>query len=226
VPLAELALTDTATARSVLGLIDSSQDALIQLLINAVSEAMSHEIRRPVHYRAGIVERVPGFGGCRLRVSGRPILSIASIDLLDIDGTVIETYASDSYEIEDSDGLLGMIYRPAGWPDTARQNAGFTLKPMPGTERSSIQVTYTAGWITPFQANALEHGTSLGTRTLPYDLEYGCLESVASLWRRRGHDLARLSESTQDGEQISYEAKEGILLRSTIKLCERYRGYA
>lgn len=227
-PLAELALTDTVTARSHLGITGTGEDVLIQFLVNAVSEAMSHEIRRPVHYRTDTVERVPGFGGCRLRVTGRPLLAITSVELVDIDGsTVLETYSAGSYEIEDSEGLLGSIYRPTGWPDTAQHVAGIVGKSLPGTERSAIQVTYDSGWITPYQASATEYvGGPLGTRSLPYDLEYACLESMISLYRRRGHDLARLAESTQDGEQVSWDSKEGILTKGTASICKRYRSYS
>ena len=229
-----LTLTDTAKAEVSIAAADSTQDALVQEKINAISRAMSRESGRLFHQTVGFVERVPGLGGPRLYVNRRPLISITEIALLDQAGSVVHTYDPTEYEIEqdraaEEAGAQGIIYRQAGWPDTARRWAGFTGKVMAGTEHASIRVTYTGGWITPYQASAsspdVYPGGPLGTRTLPEDLEQACLDSFVSLWKRRGHNQAVQAESNEQ-VNVSYESKNGILLRSTIDVCRKYKTWS
>lgn len=220
-PLTSYALTELDTALSEVGA-TSAQNTLVTRLINAVSRAMSKEAGRPFHYQTGIVERVPGFGGYRLLVERRPVLTLTSIELLAMDGTVADTYETDSYEIEDAS--LGFIYRELGWPDTARATAGFSGGIVPGSERKSLRVTYTAGYITPFQASV--SGGSLGTRTLPEDLEEACLWSVVDLYSRRGH--SRNQGSVSDGKQSTNyrNTTGGILTPETIQVVRKFKDLA
>lgn len=182
-------LTIAATVAAELGV--SAADLRLPRLISAASDAICRHLNRPsVHNQAGYVETVPGHGRPRLLLSLTPVLSVASIVMPD--GS---TLGASEYSIEDAD--LGILRRDAGWPSTALILPGMVQQdPVPGTEKRSIVVTYTGGWVTPFQG---------GTRTLPYDLEEACVQTVVD-WYRRGPDSRAIANEALGDYSVSYFA--------------------
>lgn len=202
-PLTSHALTLTDTVKAELGISGASLDAVIERLINAASE----EIERVAGGRH--FERVTNQqdmvelrGSTKLVLPRAPIVSISAIAELDIQGNVSTTYASTGYRVDDS--LTGIVERPEGWESTAQLAWGVRGHLLPGSERPSIRVTYTAGWITPWQADANYPGGAVGTRDLPYPLEQACIEAASHLYARRGGSSAIKSEKLGDAS-VTYQ---------------------
>jgi len=83
------ALTTFATVRDELGLTGTDQQATIERLINAVSEAMEVAAGgRHFDFESGRVEKVRGYGDFRLVLSRPPVISISGIVLLNMDRTL------------------------------------------------------------------------------------------------------------------------------------------
>lgn len=227
--LSAAALTTLATVKDELDISGTSSDGKLERLINAVSDAFATEATRVFQYDAAIVEKVKGHGTERILVSRSPLKAITAIALLDQDGTVADTYDSDTYEIESEDG--GIIYRATGWVWSAQTShaTGINVRKLPGTERRSIRVTYGAGWITPEQA---------GTRDLPYDIEEAVIRQVVHLWKTR-NDAAGASGAAIVSEKlgdyaVAYAAPDGtawggggtaILLPAVAAVARRYRRF-
>lgn len=186
--LAANALTTLLVAKDELGIrpSDASEDEAIERRIDVASQLVAKHVGRALHYGAGIVEKVAGFGGQRLFLSRTPVLSVASVTL---DG---EEVSSDSFSIEEAG--TGILYREAGWRWTATLAPGLVGPVgMAGREALLYSVTYTGGWVTrPQVAGVL-------TLTLPADIEQACLFTVVQLWRMRGR-YRNLDVETKESE--------------------------
>lgn len=196
------ALTTVRSLEEELDLEPGTDSGALERAIKAASAEIARVTGRVLYRVADAVDRVASYGGYELLVPRAPIVSVTSVERLGDDGTSVEeTYATSTYHISDSDA--GILYRSSGWPWTSSQRSGVTNLPVAGQERPSIRVTYTAGWITPYQASAT--GGSVGTRDLPYDLEEACLIAAASRYRSRGRDRAVVSERLGP-ESVRYAA--------------------
>jgi hypothetical protein len=82
-------------------------------------------------------------------------------------------------------------------------SAGIAYDPYPGSEKRSIMVTYTGGYVTPEQNRI----TPSLTITLPSSLEGLCIEGVVTKFRDRGVNKAITSEKLLGG--IGAEYKRG-----------------
>ena len=188
---------------------DTSQDALIERLINAASEAIENYCDR--HFeKAQVTERLAGYGRSRIVLSRTPVLQIVSVS---VNGSVLP---ADSYMLEDAE--TGFLYRLDGvWPWTARYMSGtITSIQQPGSEERSIEVTYIGGYVLPKDDSAAT------PRTLPYIIEQACIATVASMYRRRGSDLNILRESLQSA-MVAYALQE--LPEIVKKWLEPYRRF-
>ena len=191
-------------------------------LISAASEAIRRYLNRPrVHYSAAFVEVVtPHLATPRLVLGLCPVGAIASVVLAD--GTVVT--ASD-YSVEDSDA--GFLYRSTGWTWSGLLRAGLLYAdPAVGTEKPAITVTYAGGWVTPVQA--VSAGWVGPARSLPYDLEEACVQTVVSLYRKGGADQTIASEALGD-YSVSYRTPNigvgagGIMPDSVLAILDSYR---
>jgi hypothetical protein len=193
-------LTLPATVAEDLG-VDAS-DPKLPRLIGAASGAIRTYLNRPqLHFSAAYVERLPGLiKQVRLLLGLTPVVAVASVVLPD--GSSLG--ASD-YTLEDTE--LGALYRSVGWPYTGLVHAGLLYDaPAVGTEKKSIVVTYSGGWVTPVQAA----GGGSPTRTLPYEIEEACIATVTSLYRGKGRDSAVASEALGD-YSVSYRAPNSLI---------------
>ena len=165
---------------------DTQNDEYIERLIKAATDAIERYCQRHFSYQEGIVETVAGFGTSFILVSRTPLLTVQDIRILGV--SIGANLDPSEYEIFDADS--GSIYRQAGWPWSAQTRGDITRDPLPGTERKRIEVTYTGGFVTPDQ----EMDLSI-SRTLPYDLEQICIDTVVVMYRERGENKAITSES-------------------------------
>lgn len=196
------ALTTFDAARDYVGL--STEDtsagrAALEHTITAVSSACAKvagfvdDSGDPTwHYRDEIVERLASRGGPKFILSTVPIDSIESVELIDrATGSVVSTLDTTSYRIDHARAGIVEIDAPGS---AYLSNTASGFEDMTPAARL-IEVEYTAGWVTPEQERVTAGGSGALTRTLPYEIETACLESVASNWRRRGQDKNIVSES-------------------------------
>lgn len=181
------ALTTLATVLDELGLASDSgaQDARLERYINAASDFVASYCDRTFHRTDSIAESGRGYGQTLLRLSRRPVVSIASVA---INGT-----ATTDYTLEDA--ARGLLYRSTGWPWQPARMPSLSFSVVPGTEAPDVVVTYNGGFVTPAQVAA---GT-FATRTLPYDLEDAVVQLVMTRWRNRGRDMRVVAESYGEG---------------------------
>jgi len=198
--MADSDLTLAATAAEALGV--SPSDTKLPRIIGAASEAIASYIGRRLHYAATNVERLAGYvDQVRLYLGVTPVLSVAQVVLPD--GSVL-TEAGDDFALEDAAAL----YRASGWPFTGLVRAGLLYDmPAVGTEKRGIVATYAGGWVTPAQA-ALGNWTG-PARSLPFELEEACLQTVAALYAKQGADQTISSESL-GAYSVSYRLPSAI----------------
>lgn len=157
------ALTTVATVKTALGITGSDDDALIERLINAASNAIEQYCNRKFA-RSSVTEKVPGYGRTRLVVSRTPIDTGETITV-SYDGDEVD---ADDYEVENADA--GFLYAPGGWLWTAPALPGAVYHPLPGHERKLYEVTYTGGYQLPKDS---------GSNTkLPEDIQQACIDLV------------------------------------------------
>ena len=145
------------------------------------------------------MERYAPPRGERLVLDVAPIKS-ATTPTVTVDGT-----ATTAFEVEDRQ--LGFLRLAGGWGGESYERAvdgSVSLATVPGTARRVVEVTYTAGY-----------------SPVPPDLEQACIETVVSLWRRRGVD-ARSSTYDQANEAIG-RGIYGIIPSSVLPLVNSYR---
>jgi hypothetical protein len=211
--VAAYALTTLAQAKTELGVVVSTHDAVIERLIDTVSSAAAEFCERTLHYQTGIAERVAGYGGQLLYVSRTPIISITSIELLPSSLSVAgtgTTYAATSYTVRNANA--GIIFRQDGWQWTANFAERLTSAPLrPGTEDTRFLVTYAGGYVTRPQG---------GSVNLPPDIEQAVLWGIANLWRHRGREIHAQVE-TEDAATIEW--KSMVLPKASRDLLMPYK---
>lgn len=194
-----------------------SSDARLPRLIAMASAVIASHLGRRCHYGATITEKVKGYGRPRLLLDVTPIVSVASVTL--DDGTVVTDFTREN-------DAAGFLYRRGCWPSTGLTRGGLPPgnDPAPGTEESSITVVYAGGWVTPAQAAAL---VSPPTRTLPYDIEEACIQTVIDRYRGNGRESDLASESLGD-YSVSFRAPDpsrgmgGIIPDRVLPLLAKY----
>ncbi len=192
--LTDHALVTVSTVETELGLTPGAQDALLQRLINSVSEQIKNYCNREFYYEVAREDKVRAYGLTRLTVEKSPIVTLTSIEY---DGATID---SDNYEIEDAS--QGIIYRPDGWLWTASRLSNIERDRLPGTEGPDYDVTYNGGYITQPQED-----DSVGTRSLPYDLEDAALQLISLRYKKIGEDIRMKSEKLMS---YSYTYSDGL----------------
>lgn len=227
-PLATYALTRVHEVREILGITDLSEDRTIERLINGVSYSFASVAGRAFEYNAAAVEDLRGNGGTRLLLRRTPIASITSIATIADDGTSNTAESSSSYRLDNS--AAGSIFRRTGWMSSHNRAYGVMENPLYGGEENYWRVTYAGGYITPYQASSVYPGGSLGTATLPGDIEDAVIDEVVTRFHQKGRNLWAAEERLGD-EMIKWRSDVAAvnqqaridLLPTTVAVANRYR---
>lgn len=192
---------------------DNSQDSVLTRLVNAASEAIERFCCRHFEHETEITEKIAGQGGKILLLSRTPLVEITEVKINDA--------AVTDYSIYDS--KAGMLFRANGWPWSGSAASPFSPDPLPGTERQNIETKYTGGYVTPAQesAAASETPSVVLPRTLPYDLEQFCIDTVVSWYRQRGEDKSIVAEKLMSAS-VQYDRRAGNLPASVAEGLRRY----
>ena len=206
--LAANALTVFATVQAECKLAAGDQTAC-ERLINVASDAIEKYCGRKL-YRHSAAERLAPSGRNRLVLNRRPLVSVESVA---IDGD-----AFTDYEIEDY--ALAYLWRDGKWQTDAPSADGLSYDEEGGGSQRTIVVTYTAGYVTPQQDDP-DATPDPVVRDLPYDLEQAAIETVASMWRRRGVD--RQSLAFAESNRFLGRNVGGVIPDSVLPMLEKYR---
>lgn len=199
-PLTPQALTTLAQLRTELGLASDEGDASqLEARIERASAAIATYLGAPLHYQAGIVERVVGWGAQRLTVTRRPLRAVSEVALMIL--STAEVVDADTYEIEDA--AQGWLLKTGGTWAWTTAGVGLTPDGVAGQERQGYRVTYTGGWITPGLA------TGELVRDLPYDIEEACLQLAVLSWRTKGRDASIRERKLLSGSIKYGDTSEG-----------------
>ena len=207
--LTERALTTLTAVKSELGisLEDTAQDDILIRRINAVSDQIIKYCGRYFHFEQ-VVEKVAGHAGRNILVSRTPIVELVEVKIGDT--TINDAVVGDA--------KAGVLFRRSSWPWSVAKASPYSADPYPGSERQNIEVTYTGGYVTPYQ---VEQDATL-TRTLPYDLEQLVLDAVAGSYLSKGEDKSIVSESLMSAS-YKYDRRSGGLPGSVIEGLNSYR---
>ena len=211
-----MALTTLADLKTYLGITDSSEDDLLNLLIADADAAILGYLDRSIE-QATLTEYYSGDGTTNLLLQQRPVTAITSVHVDSgayagqASGAFASTtewtagedfYAQSVVENESNPGNIIAIKGPGTFTaDGDRQTGGEWPR---GT--GNIKVVYTAGY-----------------STVPGDLAAACRILVAWMWSSRDNGMPVKSEKLGS---YSYTLLEdtGIPELSTIRgLCNRYR---
>jgi hypothetical protein len=212
--VADSDLTLPATVALELGV--EASDPRLPRLIAAASRAIRSALNRQLHYGASISEKTRGYGRPRICLQVTPVITVASVTLLD--GTVL---TPSEYSIESADA--GLLYRSGGFPSTGAFRGG--LPPQTdlasGSEAPTITVVYAGGWVTPAQATS--SGWAGPVRSLPEDLEEACIQLCTNLYRGGGQ-AANVSAESLGDYSVTYadRARVGVLTPAIQELIAPY----
>lgn len=204
--LASNALTRIDDVREYLGVEGSSQDKLLEGLINAASNQIESYCGRSFGREVITAESVAGYGGVRLWVSKFPIDAAEPITIT-LDGFEFD---SDDFAVETH---RGSFYNPSGWPSTAPVVLAANPYRVHGDERAAYLVSYTAGYVLP--------PSGVNGEFLPADIQLACHELVSSMYRRQRRDPSIRSEKLLS-YAVTYEPDAGKLPASVMSLLDSY----
>ena len=181
--LAANALCTLTEVKTELSITVATHDAYLESLINYASTAIENFLNRKLGKVTDKVEKVPGYGGCRIRLSLTPVLSFSEVSIVE---PYLPATPVDISDVTLEDSGAGFLYYRSGWPWTVPLEAGSIVpNPLVGQEQKAIEVKYTGGYILPNDAGP----------TLPADIERACILIVAYEYNRRGQTRGVKSES-------------------------------
>lgn len=179
------ALIDKDLVKDLLGIAGSTDDDLLDTLINSASMTVETFVGRPL--RAQVYqETVPAYGTRHLMLARTPIR--AMFRLFDSTATGEATqYCSTDYRIEDADA--GMLSRDAGFGWTAPVLFQFTEQRQVGQETRPYLAEYAAGY-QALETTSTEFGVTSTGVDLPGDIRLAVAETVKAWWLARRSDPA------------------------------------
>jgi len=177
-------LTTTAAIKGVLGVSSTKFDAEMERLIGAATSAIEEYVQH-VFAKQTYQESVNG--------SDHPLLMLTQTPIISVTTVLCESSPITDFEIHDADA--GILYRAAGWTQSAW--VGWNTEPaaIPLTGKKLYVVTYEAGYITP----------GLPSPNLPPHIEQACIETVVDWYRSSKRDSSVKSKKVGD-LAISYKS--------------------
>lgn len=222
--LATNSLTTLATVRDELRLPDDSLDDTLTRYINAATDAIERHCDRSFYFQSSRIDKLKGQGTQFLVATKTPIITIVTltVDVPVIEGPLVE---GDGFVLQDQ-GTDGIIFREAGWPWRTAIAGPITNDPANGEERDNITLTYDCGYVTPKQVDddqALPVPLNI-VRTLPYDLEDACVQTVVARYFAKGQDQRVKSEKLLSGSVTYRDNAEGSggLPSAVVAILEPY----
>ena len=191
--LSDRALTTLANVKLWLGIDigDTSQDDLLEELINIISDSVQNFIDRDLGLK-NYNEHINGSGSSLINTKNYPITTINEIK---VNGIVLE---SDEYELTSDDAKRGQIYREFGWN---RKGTCAGLNNDFGRQLRNINIDYDAGYVLPVDPQTEQ-------RTLPYDIEGLVKTLISNEFTQITNGVGNLKRLTEGA--LTYEWINGL----------------
>ncbi len=209
-----MALTTRANIKSLIGISDTSLDALIDLLIPQADAIIKGYLHREIE-QATYTEYYDGSGDKVLLLNQTPVQSITSVHL-DSDGYYgdgTDAFPASSALVEGTDFVLrkddatatevsksGILYHTGkGWPRPFSRRQG-QLTSYPGSGMGNIKVVYVAGWA-----------------TVPADIQFAANKVVVSMMQSRKMAGRVESKSIEDYSYTLAGAEDEAGMLDSVK---------
>lgn len=209
-----MALTTRANIKSLIGVSDTSLDALIDLLIPQADAIIKGYLQRDIE-QATYTEYYDGSGDKVLLLNQTPVQSITSVHL-DSDGYYgdgTDAFPASSALVEGTDFVLrkddatatevsksGILYHTGkGWPRPFSRRQG-QLTSSPGSGMGNIKVVYVAGWA-----------------TVPADIQFAANKVVVSMIGERDKAGRLQSENIEDYSYTLVSGEEEAQALDSVK---------
>jgi hypothetical protein len=189
-------LTTLAAVKLEAGISDTSQDALLESLINEVSAAIrlytDRELTRTTHTAESY-----SVNACQyLYLSQYPVQSVSSVTL----GGASQTVNVD-YFMGPTDALVGRLYRPNGWVGSYYSRGTF---PDIYAGARDIVVTYVSGWYLPADPLYVAGASA----SLPFAISYACKRAIISRYRTIVNQAEGVKQYSEGGISTTWFGPE------------------
>lgn len=187
-------LTTLAAVKLEAGISDTSQDTLLEALINSASAAVSAFLDRDLKRSTRTGERYAVNNSQNLFLTNYPVQSITLCTL----GGVAQVLDADIF----LDAPTGKVYRPMGWTGSYYARGTF---PEPFAGAWDILVTYISGYYLPADV-----GYSAGAAaSLPLAIGYAVNRAVVTRLRTILNQADGLKQYSEGGLSMTWFGAEG-----------------
>lgn len=205
-------LCTLADVKTLAGIIDTSQDARLELLINGVSSQIADYCSRNFA-RTTYTETYAAPNRQLLMLRNSPIVSVTSITF---DSTVLT--AGTDYVVTPEYQTWGAIYRETGWIGYPINREYLTSDPVAG--KRVITAVYIAGYYLPADP-AYSPGAAA---SLPLDLQYAVsLVVLAAYVQARKNNFDGLESMSEGGLSYKWRTLAGQFPPMAESIINKYR---
>jgi hypothetical protein len=196
-----MTLCTLADVKAMLDILDTSQDAKLNLLIKQASSAIVKHLGYPVARATYTGEKYAINNNQILILNAQPIQSITSITLAGV--------AVTDYDISPEYANIGFIYRGAGWCGNF-YTRNLTNDPVAGFR--DIVITWIGGWYLPGAVGYVEDNPA----SLPTDISTAATYAVIESYRVnmlsaegiKSHSEGGISDTFGDNVGLSTRVRE------------------
>lgn len=188
-------LTTLAAVKLSLGITDTTQDSLLESLINAASSAIVAYVDRDIKRTTYTSQRYAVNGHQYLYLKQYPVQSVTSVTLGGAAQTVTVDYFIDSEQ--------GRLYRPNGWVGLCYARGTF---PDAFAGARDIIVTYVAGWYLPADLGYVAGAAD----SLPLALGDACLRAVATRFAQAKNNANGVEQYSEGGISTTWFGPDSV----------------
>ena len=190
-------LTTLASVKAELNISDTSQDTLLEALINANSGLIQNYCKRVFKKTTHSIEPYAVNNMLNLYLNEYPIQSVSEVKLA---GAAL--ILNDGYFLSGEDALAGRLYRIQGW--AARYLTRGTFPDVFAGMRD-ITVSYISGYLLPADLGYVAGAAD----SLPLAIQYACNRAVAERFRQIESEQDGLESLTEGGLSYKWRAQSG-----------------
>lgn len=188
-------LTTLAAVKLEAGISDTSQDTLLEALINSVSASVKAYLDREITRTTHTDELYSVNASQYLYLKEYPVQSVTSVTL----GGASQTINVDYF----LDAVPGRLYRPAGWVGSYYSRGTF---PDAFAGARDIKITYIAGWYLPADALYVAGAAA----SLPLALTYAVTRAVVTRFRTIQNQADGVKQYSEGGISTTWFGPESV----------------
>ncbi|HQM02117.1 MAG TPA: phage head-tail connector protein [Ruminococcus flavefaciens] len=214
-------LCTLASVKLLLGISDTSKDALLESFISEASAEICTYTGRVFKRATYTSEPYAVNGQLYLYLKQWPIQSVISVKLGDLELTLDLNYC-----MSDADAAIGRLYRPQGWYGKTIKRG---LVPDSYEGDRDILVSYIAGYYLPDDTTtppATPHYVAGASDSLPIDLQAIAKAAVCLRYNAIQKGVDGLSSMSEGGVSYSFTESTNFLNADIKRALTSYKRYA